>query len=116
MKAVEAIYGGTLTDVQIVDEPSYDAVGKLSGQTTYFDATGNPRASLNWGTDANPGTGRGLLDQIPEHVGYAQYVPVDLRGFTQEQIDQVVGVLNKLNFEDQVKIIPVGFNWFPTKG
>jgi hypothetical protein len=101
----------------MVNEPDYDAIGKLSGETVTFDTTGSPLASENWGTEENPGTGqKGLLRQIPMHVLYADYVPLDLRGFSQAQIDQVVDVLNNLDFEEQEKIIPIGFNWFPTKG
>jgi len=84
------------------EDPGYEYV---DAQGNTYDQMGHPNASKFWATQRQR-----FLDQIRIHLTKsADYVVIDLNGFTPEQIAEVSQYVDSLPEADQARIIRLGF-------
>jgi len=66
---------------------------------------GNPAASNFWGEQSE-----NFFNQIGQHLDKADYLVLDMTGFTQDQINETIAYIDdNLTLEQQARIIPIGF-------
>ncbi len=69
-----------------------------------YDQIGDPAASSYWGSQE-----QNFLNQIPVHLAKADYLVLDMSGFTQAQITTVSEYIDGLPAAEQARIIRLGF-------
>ena len=69
-----------------------------------YDQMGDPAASSYWASQE-----QNFLNQIPAHLAKADYLVLDLNGFTESQTSKISQYVNGLPAAEQARIIRLGF-------
>jgi hypothetical protein len=69
-----------------------------------YDQMGDPAASAYWGSQE-----QNFLNQSPAHLAKADYVVLDMNGFTESQIGAVAQYVDSLAAAEQARLIRLGF-------